>query len=102
LLDEQFIQAYRATDYRVHAKEPFSLRTGETCAASDAILDAHGVTTAAYLTTWNPYSEALSNAENSVAQSKLDAELVEVSVVVLSGEGVGAMPDCHGRKRMTI
>ena len=92
-MDEQLVQAYRATDYRVHATEPFALRIGSTCAACDALLDTHSVTTAAYLTAWNPYSKALSDAANAGAQAKLAAELTDVSVSVLSGEGVGETGD---------
>lgn len=93
MLDEQLVQAYRATDYRVHATEPFALQIGRTCAACDALLDTHGVTTAAYLTAWNPSSELLSDAANADAQAKLAAELTDVSVTVLAGEGVGETGD---------
>ena len=93
MLDDQLIQAYRATNYRVHATEPFALRIGRTCAACDALLDTHGVTTAAYLTAWNPYSKAVSDAANADVQTKLTAELTDVSVSVLSGEGVGETGD---------
>lgn len=93
MLDEQLIRAYRATDYRVYATEPFALRIGRTCAACDALLDTHGVTTAAYLTAWNPYSKPLSDVANADAQAKLAAELADVSVSVLSGEGVGETGD---------
>lgn len=93
LLDDQLVHAYRATDYRVHATEAFALRIGRTCAACDALLDTHGVTTAAYLTAWNPYSKPLSDAANAGAQAKLAAELTDVSVSVLSGEGVGETGD---------
>lgn len=92
-MDDQLIQAYRATSYRVHATEPFALRIGKTCAACDALLDTHGVTTAAYLTAWNPYSKVVSDAANADAQTKLTAELTDVSVSVLSGEGVGDTGD---------
>ena len=93
LLDEQLVQAYRATDYQVHATEPFALRIGSTSAACDALLDTHGVTTAAYMTAWNPYSKPLPDAANADAQAKLAAELSYVSVSVLSGEGVGETGD---------
>lgn len=93
LLDDQLIQAYRATNYRVHATEPFALRIGRTCAACDALLDTHGVTTAAYLTAWNPYSKAVSDAANAAGQAKLIEELNDVSTAVLSGEGSGETGD---------
>lgn len=92
-MDDQLIQAYCATNYRVHATEPFALRIGRICAACDALLDTHGVTTAAYLTAWNPYSKVVSDAANADAQTKLTAELTDVSVSVLSGEGVGDTGD---------
>ncbi len=89
LLDEQLIQAYRATDYTVHATETFTLRIEETCTACDSLMDAHNVATAAFITAWNPYSEQLSAAANASAQENLAAELAVESIAILRGEGVG-------------
>ncbi|MCV2893721.1 DUF3293 domain-containing protein [Lentibacter sp. XHP0401] len=88
-MDEAIIQAYRATDYQVHAAKPFTLRIGEFCAACDALMDAYKVATAAYLTAWNPFSQPLTDLENARAQEVLGAKLAAESIVVLSGEGVG-------------
>ncbi len=92
-MDDQLIQAYRATGYRVQATEPFALRIDETCAACDTLLDTHGVTTAAYMTAWNPYSKAVSDAANAAAQAKLMEELNDASTAIFSGEGVGEHGD---------
>jgi hypothetical protein len=88
-LDERIIQAYRATDYRVHAAEPFTLRIDETCVECDALMEALQAATAAYLTAWNPYSQQRLSAENTRAQEELSAELAVESIAVLAGEGVG-------------
>lgn len=93
LLDAQLIQAYRTTDYMVHATEPFTLRVEETCTECDALMDAHKVATAAYITAWNPYSEQLSAAANASAQENLAAELAVEGIAVLRGEGVGRTGD---------
>jgi hypothetical protein len=93
LLDERTIQAYRATDYRVHADEPFTLRIDEACVECDAFLEASQAATAAFITAWNPYSQLRSSAENARAQDELAAELAEESIAVLAGEGLGRIGD---------
>jgi hypothetical protein len=89
LLDETIIQAYRETNYQVHAAEPFTLRISEVCAACDALMDAHKTATAAYLTAWNPFSQRRTDVENARAQEVLGAELAAESILVLPGDGVG-------------
>nr|WP_309504437.1 DUF3293 domain-containing protein [uncultured Roseovarius sp.] len=92
-MDEHIIQAYRATDYQVHAAEPLTLRIGEACAECDALMGARKAATAAYLTAWNPYSQRQSKAANARAQENLAAELAVESIAVLPGEGVGRIGD---------
>ena len=94
-LEEQLIQAYRSTDYRIAGKVQFSLRIDEPCVECDAEMDAHDSTTAAFLTAWNPYSQVADRDQNIAAQEQLVQDLETVSLSILSGEGVdptGAWP----------
>jgi len=93
LLDHSLIEAYRATDYRVHGDTPFTLRIEQTCTACDAVLDAYGATNAAYLTAWNPFSQPNTDVMNASAQEKLAADLSAISLAVIRGEGVGQIGD---------
>lgn len=88
--------AYRATRYRVLAEPaPFALRVDMPSQSLAALMRQHGVTTAAYLTAWNPYSERASEADNRAANDELRAALVDADAFIFDGEGVdpdGAWP----------
>lgn len=92
-MDDALYQAYRATDYRVHAPSPFTLRIGAQSADCDALLATHGLTSAAFLTAWNPFSQPLPDAENRAAQARLAADLDMVSTAIFPGEGKGEIGD---------
>lgn len=81
--------AYRATDYTVSGPVPFTLRIDEGSAACDALLAAHGAEGAAFLTAWNPFSQPRPDAENRLAQARLEADLGLVSVAIVPGVGKG-------------
>lgn len=93
MLDDALYQAYRATNYRVDAPSPFTLRVGAQSAECDALLAAHGVTSAAFLTAWNPFSQPLTDAENRAAQARLAADLDMVSTAIFPSEGKGEVGD---------
>ncbi|WP_415183442.1 DUF3293 domain-containing protein [Phaeovulum sp.] len=88
-MDKSILQAYRETDYLVHATRPFTLRIDEVCAECDTLMDALRVSTAAYVAAWNPYSQRRSSAENARAQNALAAELAAHCISVLDGVGTG-------------
>ncbi len=89
MLDDALHQAYRATDYIVHATSHFTLRIDDPSAACDALLAAYGADGAAFLTAWNPFSQSLPDAVNHAAQARLAADLTPVSTAILTGEGKG-------------
>lgn len=88
-LDDQLIQAYRNTEYRVQGHPPFTIRIGLRCPPADALLSARGLTDAAFLTAWNPYSQPTSAVENAAAQDRLAAHLTSAGLAYLQGQGVG-------------
>lgn len=88
-MDDHLLRAYRDTDYRVDVDAGFSIRIGTRCAALDVILSAHGMSEAAFLTAWNPYSKATSEIDNAAAQAHLAAHLTAAGYEFLQGEGVG-------------
>jgi hypothetical protein len=88
-LDDQLLQAYRNTDYRVAGEPTFTIRIGKRCVALEALLSARGMAEAAFLTAWNPWSQPTSEADNLAAQKRLESDLAAAGYAVLSGEGIG-------------
>ena len=89
-IDAATIQAYRETEYRVHGDEPFTLRIGEASPVLAAVHKRHRVVSSAYVTAYNPYSQALDDAANAQRHAKLGQELCQRSLVAI--EGVGRHP----------
>jgi putative PIN family toxin of toxin-antitoxin system len=73
LLSPQLIAAYEAAHYEVHGR--FTLRIGRRSAALDELLEAHGATSAAFVTPANPRGERRSEAQNRAALAELAAAL---------------------------
>jgi putative PIN family toxin of toxin-antitoxin system len=83
-LSPQLIAAYERADYDVHGAHGdvhgahgggFTLKIGRRSAALDELLEAHGMTSAAFVTAANPQGEVRSAAENRAAQAELEASL---------------------------
>lgn len=88
-IDQGLLAAYRDTDYRIDAELPVIARIAERSAALDALLDAHGVAAAAFLTAWNPRSRETREAENRRAQDRLRAQAAAMGCGAIPGAGVG-------------
>ena len=86
-IDAATIQAYRETEYRVHADEPFTLRIGEASPVLAAMHKRHRVDSSAYVTAYNPYSQALDDAANAQRHAELGRELRLRSLVAIEGLG---------------
>jgi hypothetical protein len=89
-IDLELIEFYRATEYWVHAEPPFVLHVDEASPALARLHEAHGVTTSAFLTAYNPFSKPQDDAVNTARQATLEAELKERGLVYVHGEGRGA------------
>jgi hypothetical protein len=92
-MDPDLIAAYRDTDYRIDASPPVVARIGEASAPLDALLRAHAVTSAAFITAFNPFSGATDAAENARAQARLIATLAANGRPTLPGLGIGRVGD---------
>jgi len=79
--------AYRQTHYIVHHLPPFTLRIDQHCHELDELLEREGLDCAAYITAWNPMSQALSNPENHRRQQDLGQELDYRGLKYLPGIG---------------
>lgn len=88
-MDQALLQAYRETEYRVSHDSHLVLRVDEPNKALDALLVDRDVTTAAFITAWNPLSQPVSKSANDIAQARLQFEVMALGLDVLPGEGVG-------------
>lgn len=86
---EALLQAYRETEYRVFNDSHIVLLIDQFNKASDALLVDRDVTTAAFITAWNPHSKPVSKSENDIAQARLQSEVMSLELDYLPGEGVG-------------
>lgn len=81
------IAAYLAADYVVFGEPELVLHIGEASAALDALLDAEGADTAAYVTAANPHGRRAGQSENVLATTALLQAQREAGYACFAGEG---------------
>lgn len=81
------IRAYREAKYVVQYLEPIELRIGRVNENLKGLLEVFNVTTAAFITAFNPYSEVLSDAENEQAQNQLRMDIESLGYEGVLGFG---------------
>lgn len=86
-LDEDLVEAYRATLYEVFGVEGLTLRIGEADEGLSALMARHGASCAAFVTACNPRSEVLPDEVNRERGATLLADLVAEGCVCLAGQG---------------
>jgi hypothetical protein len=69
------LQAYRETDYIVHAAPNFVLHIDQPCPALAAYYARRRISASCVITAWNPHSQPLGDAENRVRQARLEQAL---------------------------
>lgn len=87
-IDADLLRAYQQTHYRVYADKPFVLQLERSNAALAALHAAHGVSCSAYLSACNPFSLALTYADNDQRHHALGQRLALDRWTYLAGEGV--------------
>ncbi|MGH8635628.1 MAG: DUF3293 domain-containing protein [Burkholderiales bacterium] len=81
------VAAYLCADYVVFGEPELVLRIGEACAQLDALLEAEGARTAAYVTAANPRGRLAGQAENVLATTALLEAQREAGYACYAGEG---------------
>jgi hypothetical protein len=81
------VSAYENADYVVFAEPEFVLKIGEPSSRLDALLEAEGAATAAFVTAANPRSEPRPAPDNAAALSALDQIIAKVGYPWRAGEG---------------
>lgn len=87
-IDPETLKAYEATDYRVEwPSGDFVLKIGQRSRELARLYEAAGVTSAAYLSAWNPFSQPTPAEANDAAAARLDAKLADVAKAAAPGWG---------------
>ena len=90
-LAPELIAAYKNTLFQAHVgDEVITLRVGEKCPELQEVFEPHDVTTACYITAYNPFGRLLSKQENKARNARL---LRELAVHYIVFQGVGVDPD---------
>ena len=87
LIDANLWKAYEETDFIVHSKPEFALNIGQFSEQLKQLLNSHKVTSAAFVTAYNPFSQQLSEDENSKRQIRLVDEIQSRGLSLFQGLG---------------
>lgn len=83
------LDAYEAAEYHLftgHKQLVFFI--GKTQPELDALLHCNGVSSAAFITAYNPQSQRLDDHDNQAAQAQLQAILIAQNLTYLTGAGI--------------
>lgn len=86
-MNEDLRCAFEETHYIVHDQPIFTLRIGQHSPQLDALLQDAGQDCAAFLTAWNPQSQAQSEPENRSRQQALLDDLKRLGLTWIDGIG---------------
>ena len=86
-IDSELWKAYEETDFIVQTKPEFTLNIGQFSEQLKQLLNSHKVTSAAFLTAYNPFSQQLSEDENSERQARLVVEIQSRGLSLFQGLG---------------
>ena len=86
-VSDELREAYRSTHFRVLEPTLFTLMIGEPSQNIASLYLDYKVSSAAFLTAWNPHSELTAQHVNERAQRQLEKKLNELSITVFPGVG---------------
>jgi hypothetical protein len=101
-LDPDLIRAYEVTNFHVKAETAFTLNVGKASEVLKALLKKNNVTSAAFITAWNPYSQSLSDEENQSRNEQLKIELIIRSLKFIDGFGQDPLGQWSGEDSFLI
>lgn len=93
-IDPALLQKYRETEYHVEGDgHSFVLELDRPSAALAEIFRERRAASAAFISAFNPYSQATSAAENEAANARLKSLLVDRGFQVIDAFGSDGTPD---------
>ena len=101
-IPSDLVDAYRSTDFRVLEPSHFTLRIGNHSAELTELYIKMGVSSAGYLTAWNPYSLETSAEDNAAAQQYLINSLSLEGYPTLKALGVDPSDKWPGEESILV
>ena len=101
-IQTELLQAYMETDFIVHHAPPFTLKIGEPCPALLHLFDKTNALCAAFITAYNPFSEALPEYKNKERQAALEHDLKKRRLQFIDGIGQHPSGDWPGEPSVLI
>jgi hypothetical protein len=101
-IDQNLIQAFRDTHYRVDTVPPFVLKVGVPSEALRQLYSQYWSDCAAFITACNPFSRSLSDAENTARQAALLCELTGRSLKFINGVGLDSQGNWPGEASFLV
>ena len=101
-IPSDLIEAYRATHFKVLEPRPITLRVDHHSAELAELFKEMGVSSAGYLTAWNPYSAETSAADNEAAQLSLIRNLSLEGYPTLKALGVDPAGEWPGEESVFV
>jgi len=90
-IDPALWEAYKKTHFIVQSTPEFVLKIGQYSEELKHLLTHHSLSTAAFITAYNPFSQQLSEGENFKRQEKLVKEIQSRGLNLI--QGLGQDPD---------
>lgn len=87
IIDALTVQAYRETEYRVYGDEPFTLQVGLLSEPLSRLYQCYRVDCSAFITSCNPFSRLVDDADNVARHAALGEELSRRSLASVEGFG---------------
>lgn len=101
-IPSDLVEAYGASDFTVLEPRPFTLRVGHHSAELAKVYTQMAVSSAGYLTAWNPYSAATSAQDNATAQQCLIRTLSIEGYPTLKALGVDPSGEWPGEDSVLV
>ena len=103
-IDPDLLAIYQKSDYRVlgEGENDFVMHIGKPCPPLRSLMLRAAVSTACFVSAYNPRSEPCSDDENARAQARLSLDVSQMGLSYL--EGVGEDPDgeCAGEPCLLV
>ena len=87
---QSLIDAYNSAEYHVSSYQPFVLSVNQLNSDLKSLHDEHNVESSAFLTAHNPYSQLVTDSENTILQNSLKSDLDSLGLTFINGFGQGS------------
>lgn len=102
LVPAELIAAYKNTDFQVLEPRKFTLRIDERSSELVELYSELGITSAGFLTAWNPHSNTVSAQQNKLAQDALRKRLSLEGLATLNAIGIDPSGQWPGEESIFV